>query len=145
MRQCVLALSLCIVASSMFAADSRGGRRGESVVRVAPSALQAAFDPATGRFRELSPEEARELATRFLASLKIRPAVARTLSTGATVIDLDDSYLNFYLARLTPEGTLQFDCVNTPSDAVALLVAPAPSIMRRAAGTDRGPQQWEEK
>jgi len=132
MRQLALVVASCFVAVSLFAADAGAPQRRDSVVRISPAAMQAAIDPATGQLRQLTPDEARALASNFLRSLKLRPSVPRTLADGSVMASLDDSYLNFYMGRVTAEGTVEFSCVNTPADAVSVLVAPVPSIMRRA-------------
>lgn len=143
MRQSAILVVLSLFASSLFAAQSETEPRKDSVVRLSPAALQAAIDPATGQLRQLTPEEARELASSFMRSLKLKPATPRVLSNGAVGVELDDSYLNFYMARVMPEGFLQFDCVNTPGDAIALLVgAPLRRIPEKDPGQDI---QWEEK
>src|SRR2546423_3343620 len=122
MRHASLVILSLFAAASLFAAPPENAQRRDSVVRLEPAAFRAAIDPATGRLRQLTPEEARQLSASFMKSLHLKPVVPRVQSNGTISVELDDSSMNYYMARVTEEGVVTFNCVNDPSDAVALLI-----------------------
>jgi hypothetical protein len=103
--------------------------------------LQVAIDPATGKLRQPTAEETRQLAKSFTESLRLHPLVPRVASDGTISLVLDDNSANFYIARLTESGALDFICVNDPASAVEVLTRPATdSIMRRVSGPETAPR-----
>lgn len=130
-RSSLLITLLFATASTLLAAPPAPAQK-DLAQQSAGSGMMVGIDPATGEIRPLTAAEAQELSRSFMESLIIRPLVATMTSSGATSVILDDSFLNFYVARMTEGGVLDFQCVNHPEDAVTLLkTAAVPSIMRR--------------
>ena len=87
------------------------------------NAQKAAIDPATGRLRGITPEEARALIA----------SVSRQLSqsdegltivyhpNGLVSIDLEDRFQSAVLVRVEPDGTLRAQCVTTVEEAEQFL------------------------
>jgi hypothetical protein len=102
------------------------------------AAQKAAIDPATGRLRGITPEEARALIE----------SVSRELShsddgltlvyhpNGMISIDLEDRFQSTALVRVGPDGTLRARCITTVEEARQFLagqlpvsVPPAPAAL----------------
>ena len=89
----------------------------------ASAAQKAAIDPATGRLRGITPEEARALID----------SVSRELSqsgdglslvyhpNGMVSIDLEDRFQTAAVVRVEPDGTLRAQCVSTVEEAERFL------------------------
>ncbi len=92
------------------------------------AAQKAAIDPATGRLRGITPEEARALVE----------SVSRELShsdegltlvyhpNGMVSIDLEDRFQSTALVRVDPDGTLRARCVTTVEEAQQFLTGQLP-------------------
>ena len=140
-RRLLLVGLVILAATSVFAASPQA-------VPDTQSGLQVAIDPATGKLRQPTAEEVQQIAKSFNATLRLHPLVPRVSANGAVSVELDDSFANFYIARMTDEGGLVFDCVNDPASALRLLTTPAAqSIMWRgaAAPSTKTPVVLEEK
>jgi hypothetical protein len=128
-------LSLFLLATaSAFAQNAATDPASES--QVSEAAQKAAVDPATGRLRGITPEEARALLE----------SVSRELShsdegltlvyhpNGMISIDLEDRFQSAALVRVEPDGTLRARCVTSVEEAQQFLAgrlpvsAPAPAL-----------------
>jgi hypothetical protein len=142
-------LSALLLVSSLavpaFAAEQPA--QTDSVIRIDHTALQAAIDPTTGQIRQLTPVEARELAASFMKSVVRKPLKPVTASNGMTTIELDDTYQNYFTARIDVDGVISFNCVNGPDQVVSILTGDTESIMTRkpVARPTAAPTVWEKE
>ena len=127
MRHSLTALLLV----SSLAIPAFAAERADSVIRISPAALQNVIDPATGQLRQLTKAEAREIAASFLKTVERKPLTPVTASNGWTMIELDDTYQNYYTARIGADGVISFNCVNNPDQVVSILTGETESVMTR--------------
>lgn len=107
------------------------GAVGLPAVAPAPAAasgLQVAIDPATGELRAPTAAEAKALAAGMSPMLKDagQPVV---WPDGTVTVDLNESFMQFYVATVGADGTLTMGCVDDPAATdlpVAATAAPAP-------------------
>ena len=89
----------------------------------ASAAQKAAIDPATGRLRGITPEEARALIDSVSRELS-QSGDGLTLvyhPNGMVSIDLEDRFQTAALVRVEPDGTLRAQCVSTVEEAERFL------------------------
>jgi len=110
------ALLLPAAALAQHAAKSQSANHDDAAD--APAAAQAAADPATGRLRAPTREEAKALADAVAATLNHsaadRPVVVR--ADGARSIDLTDRFESVSVARVAG-GKAEARCVTSPEEA----------------------------
>jgi hypothetical protein len=134
-----LLLLFLLAAPSAFAQNAAADPAPDTTS--AEAAQKAAVDPATGRLRGITPEEARALID----------SVSRELSqsdegltivyhpNGMLSIDLQDRFQSAALVRLEPDGSLRAQCVTTVEEAERFLAGQLP------AGPTSAPAGLEEK
>ena len=128
-------LSLFLLATTSAVAQS-AATDPASESQASDAAQKAAVDPATGRLRGITPEEARALIE----------SVSRELShsdqgltlvyhpNGMISIDLEDRFQSAALVRVEPDGTLRARCVTSIEEAQEFLAgrlpvsSPAPAL-----------------
>ena len=91
--------------------------------------LQVSIDPATGKLRAPSPEEARAMAVSLerIFRQSTQGLQAEQRSDGSLKLDLKGRFLSVSLARRNPDGSVATDCTNSLQRALDWLgAAPAP-------------------
>ena len=85
---------------------------------------KAAIDPATGRLRPLTPDEARALIDSVARSVSQADDGLTLLyhPNGAISIDLEDRFESTSLVRMEPDGSLTVQCVTTAAEAEKFLL-----------------------
>jgi hypothetical protein len=78
--------------------------------------VQVFIDPETGELRAPSPEEAAALAAEMQRQFGVRSKSAPeprqvTLADGTVMMELDPSLYSVSVARVLPDGTVSFDCL----------------------------------
>ncbi len=111
----------------------------------AAAGQRAAVDPATGKLRQPSAEEVRELLQGLapFVNQSVEGLQAKRLEDGTLRVDLDGRFENASLAKINPDGTLSLQCVSTTREAEAFLTnqIPAKNTPAESAST----QPLEEK
>jgi hypothetical protein len=99
----------------------------EAVRSVPVAGMQVAIDPATGRLRQPTPAEARELLDGLRQMMKASPRahVAQQHADGTLSLVLGAEALSVYVAKLGPDGSLAQACVGSPDEAARFLGAGA--------------------
>ena len=132
-RTTLLTLIVLSAATAAFA-QSAGIDQGSSAQTVA-DAQKVAIDPATGRLRGITAEEARALIA----------SVSRELSQsdegltivyhpdGMVSIDLEDRFQSAVLVRVEADGTLRAQCVTTVEEAEQFLTGKLSTSPKPAA------------
>ncbi len=114
------------------------------------SGQKAAIDPATGRLRPLTPEEARALIDSVARSVS-QADTGLTLvyhPNGAISIDLEDRFESTSLVRMEPDGSLTVQCVTTAAEAETFLLGGGAALepaARADAPKTTAPAKLEEK
>ncbi len=110
------------------------------------------IDPATGKLKRPTPEEARQLAAGFeeMVSQSAEGLVVVHHFNGMMSVNLEDRFQNVSVARVNPDGSIALGCVSDPQSAEAFLQggpaeghardaaakAPAPRPAKNAAGKE---------
>jgi hypothetical protein len=92
------------------------------------AAQKAAIDPATGRLRGITAEEARALIDSVSRELS-QSDEGLTLvyhPNGMISIDLEDRFQSTALVRVEPDGTIRAQCVTTVEEAERFLTGQLP-------------------
>ena len=111
-------LSLFLLATATaFAQNAATDPVPES--QVSEAAQKAAVDPATGRLRGITPEEARALLESVSRELSHSDAGLTLVyhPNGMISIDLEDRFQSAALVRIDPDGTLRARCVTSVEEA----------------------------
>jgi hypothetical protein len=118
------------------------------------SGQKAAIDPATGRLRALTPDEARALIDSVARSVS-QSGDGLTLlyhSNGAISIDLENRFESASLVRMESDGSLTVQCVTTAAEAetflragVAAVKPAAQTVAPKPAPKTTAPASLEEK
>lgn len=118
-----LALALAASALAAAPADKPAPNPNTEVKRIDVGGLQVAIDPSTGRLRQPTAAERRQMAREMARFLKRAPASlqAETHGEGMVSLDLGGSYLNVYLARINADGTVAEACFTDADNATAFL------------------------
>ena len=120
-----LALTLAAaaaLATVAAAADSRKPRTDAG--RAGVGGMQVAIDPETGRLRQPTPEEARELAAGLAKLMAAAPKSEVSYhADGAVSLVLGADSLSFAVARLDADAGVAHACVDDPAQALAFLQA----------------------
>jgi hypothetical protein len=97
----------------------------DTIVSIA--GVRVAVDPVTGRLRPPTPEEARQLAAGIAAMVNDSSdgLVEVAHPDGGFQVDLQERFMNVYIAYVAAEGDLRMDCISSSSgvDAVAAAVS----------------------
>lgn len=91
--------------------------------------LQVSIDPATGKLRAPSPEEARAMTASLerIFRQSTQGLQAEQRSDGSLKLDLEGRFLSVSLGRRNPDGSVTTDCTNSLQHALKWLgAAPAP-------------------
>jgi hypothetical protein len=91
--------------------------------------LTVSIDPRTGRIRPLSAEEAKQLVA-GMSKMFARTITAEAVTqhpNGMLSVDLSGSFLNVYLARINPDGSVGQACVDSADAAVAFFQGVGPA------------------
>jgi hypothetical protein len=124
---------LCLLAGpSAFAQNAATDPIPDS--QAADAAQKAAVDPATGRLRGITPEEARALIESVSRELSHSDEGLTLVyhSNGMISIDLEDRFQSAALVRVEPDGTLRARCVTTVEEAEKFLTGQLPVLLKPA-------------
>lgn len=130
MRQRVGSSVAALVAAATMAAGlaapatAAGPAPAEAVRNVPVAGMQVAIDPATGRLRQPTPAEARQLLQGLQQMLKASPRahVAEQHADGTLSLVLGDEYLSVALAKLGTGGAVAQACVDSTAAAERFLL-----------------------
>jgi hypothetical protein len=92
----------------------------------AADAQKVAIDPATGKLRQPTAQEAKDLAA--LGRMLSRPVESLPVSVhanGMLSVDLEDAFMDVSFVRLTPDGHLERGCLHLLDVATRFLLDPA--------------------
>ena len=106
------------------------------------SAGQKAAVDQTGKLRELTPSEARELVASLLGPLSQSDAglTAVRLPNGVLALDLDGRFESATLAKIAADGTVQAECVTSVDEAEQFLgLKPGGTATEAPAIADNAP------
>ena len=109
------ALGLALAALAAGTASAEKARRGEAApAREVVSGAQIAIDPATGKLRAPSPEEARELGREFgvLRARATGPVRLIKHANGGLTAEVPEQFENYSVATIGADGKLVFGCVD---------------------------------
>jgi hypothetical protein len=119
-------LALLVLFPAAAPAEERGAAVCPAIDIPAPTApgVRAFVDAATGKLREPTPDELRQLAEERLKARTARPQPVFEVVThpdGMKTVDLGDAFLFDVRVETLPDGTLRTTCVPhaTPSAAGA--------------------------
>jgi len=132
LRTTWLLLALLVAAAPAFAQTAATDPVPDTI---AAAAQKAAIDPATGRLRGITPEEARALIESVSRELS-QSDEGLTLvyhPNGMVSIDLEDRFQSAALVRVEPDGTLRAQCVTTMEEAVRFLSGQLPAQAKPVA------------
>ena len=97
-------------------------READAAAPSASPGLSVAVDPATGKVRQPTAEERealdRSFRSLFSKSMTAAPA-ASVFPDGTIALALTDEYLNVWVARVNPDGSITQGCVGSPGEADA--------------------------
>lgn len=99
----------------------------EQGIPVSFAGMQVFFDPESGQMRAPTPQEARQFAeamSRLFGRARRTAAAPETRPDGTVVLELDLSQMDFTMARVRADGTLQLDHVEDATQALAVVAAP---------------------
>lgn len=121
-RRIVLVLAATALASAAAATAETARDRGGD--RVVAHGVQVAIDPATGKLRQPTREEALELARRHGVEISDgRPVAVTKLAGGTVMAELGEEHMQYSVAGLL-DGALVQTCVGH-DDLASWLGAPA--------------------
>ena len=118
------------LAASAWAGPGRATSQTRNEVRdpetaTAPSGVSVAIDPATGKVRQPTPAEVealdRSFKSMFGSSLSAAAQPATVWPDGTVALALTDEYLNIWVARINPDGSVSHGCVDGPDQANAFI------------------------
>ena len=115
-------LAIGLAATVMSSGDSRVRAQGNSRADDAAVTLagrKIRIDKGTGKLRDLSPQEARELVA-TLTAMTTRTERAAASTDGATLTTLD-GFDHVLVGRPNEDGTTDAQCVSSVEDAVSFL------------------------
>ena len=120
----VMAL-LLFAASPVVAQHAAKGNSQKSGDEGGATALgqQAAVDPATGKLRQPTAQEMKELLQGLAPMLNqsVEGLQLIHLPDGTVGVDLQDRFQNATIAKINPDGTASQECVSTVQEAEAFL------------------------
>ena len=122
MRRARLAmLAIGLAATVMSSGDSRVKAQANSTddAAVTLAGRKIRIDKGTGKLRDLSPKEARELVE-TLTAMTTRTERAAASPDGATLTQLD-GFDHVLIGRPNEDGTTDVQCVSSVEDAVSFL------------------------
>ncbi|HEX7151760.1 MAG TPA: hypothetical protein VF618_09755 [Thermoanaerobaculia bacterium] len=127
LKQWSLAVALLAVSTTAFA-ESRKGDQPVNEVAATLSTFQGAIDPATGRLRELTPEEAADLSRALgkLLNRSMEGVKVTANSDGSLEADLDGRFMNVVMARVNEDGTVERMCVEEDHAGFAFMTHKTP-------------------
>lgn len=115
------------VAASAGAGEKKAPAKPASSAPVAqaapaPAGLTAFVDAKTGKLRQPTPEEARQLAASmpFLSRAAENVQVTQ-FQDGTLSADLSGTFLNVWVARVNPDGSVSQGCADSAAGANAML------------------------
>lgn len=115
------------VAATAGAGEKKAPAKPAAPVAVTPAApasagLTAFVDAKTGKLRQPTPEEARQLAASmpFLSRAAENVQVTQ-FQDGTLSADLSGTFLNVWVARVNPDGSVSQGCADSPAGAQAML------------------------
>lgn len=120
------AVTASLLASSAFAqhagkgsAKSKDGANDD--VTVTASGQQVAVDPQTGKIRQPTNEEIKQLTDALKLNDSVEGLSPVTLDNGATMVDLQDRMQSVAIAKINADGTVSEACVKNGKQASSFL------------------------
>src|SRR5262245_49825490 len=83
------------------------------------------IDPATGRLREPTSDDARALAQQMFGTARSTPLTVQQNSNGMMWVILPEEYQDVAVLRVMPDGTRRIECVHAPEVSQLTIKAPA--------------------
>ena len=120
-RLAVLSLGLAaftMIRSSDAHVHAQGNNRDDDAV-VKLAGRKVRIDRSTGKLRDLSAQEARELVS-TLSAMTTRTESEATTTSGSTLVRLE-GFDHVLVGRPNEDGTTDVQCVSTVEEAVAFL------------------------
>jgi hypothetical protein len=99
-------------------------------LRVTVAGQTVSVDPKTGRLRQLTLEEARNLAEALRSQFgrdQSRPPAVITEANGTMTAEVPEDYMEVAVLKLNPDGTMSVDCVRGMSAATQAVENLAPA------------------
>lgn len=127
----VLAAAALLTAGLATAGAAAEPASETAAVRSVPVAgMQVAIDPATGRLRQPTAAESRQLLEGLRQMLKASPRAqtAQEHADGSLSMVLGDEYLSVYLAKVGADGRLAQACVDSADAAERFMSATGPAM-----------------
>ncbi len=88
-------------------------------------AQKVAIDPATGKLRQPTAQEAKELeALGRMLSRPVESLPVQVHGNGMLSVNLEDAFMDVSFVRLTPEGHLEHSCLHLLDEATRFLLEP---------------------
>jgi hypothetical protein len=120
-RLAVLSLGLAAI-TMMWSGDARvhaqaNNRDDDAAVKLAGRKVR--IDKSTGRLRDLSAEEARELVS-TLSTMTTRTESQETVASGTTLVRFE-GFDHVLVGRPNEDGTTDVQCVSSVEEAVSFL------------------------
>lgn len=124
----LLRLALCVgllfsASISLFAQQAGKGKSNHEDVDASAAESQAAIDPKSGKLRQPTPEEAKELADSLhqLVAQPVESLKPVPLENGAVAIDVSEGFETVALATVEADGSVKHACVTNKKEAEAFL------------------------
>jgi hypothetical protein len=120
MRLAVLGLALAAITmmrSGDLRVHAQGNNRDDAVVKLAGRKVR--IDKSTGRLRDLSAQEARELVS-TLSTMTTQTESEATTTTGSTLVRFA-GFDHVLVGRPNEDGTTDVQCVSSLEEAVSFL------------------------
>lgn len=88
-------------------------------------AQKVAVDPATGKLRQPTAQESKELeALGRMLSRPVESLPVQVHANGMLSVNLEDAFMDVAFVRLTPEGHLEHSCLHLLDEATRFLLEP---------------------
>jgi len=124
-RIAALGLAAATVLSLAAPAHAAKARRAKAPAPAAQSGMMVAIDPATGKIRQPTAAESKALVAGIQEMTKasaVKPEL-KQFADGTMSVDLSSSFLNISMAQVQPDGSVREVCVDSATDANAVLTA----------------------
>ena len=119
----------------------------EEEVNVSASGQQVAVEPGTGKIRQPTNEEIKQLTDALKLNDSVEGLVPVVTDSGALMVDLQDRMQNVAVAKINPDGTVSQACVTNSKEASEFLNKKTSKKPKAAPAKPRSddPSTWEVK
>ncbi len=117
------ALAAAAMASAHGPETAENDKAATLSVPAGSGGLQVAIDPATGKLRTSTPEEARRLAAAMGLMLKDSSEGLEEVvwPDGTAIVDLQGRFMSVAVAAVDDDGTVVTECITDPTVAAVLM------------------------